>query len=89
MRGKIISFALGLLAALAVVHSSPAAADRGDAAPCRQLPAARPTWEYSAVRGTKDKPFKLNDAGAQGWELVAVTQDGGGTSFFFKRLRAD
>jgi hypothetical protein len=36
---------------------------------------ARVTWEYLRVFGTSNTPSqqRLNELGAQGWELVAVT----------------
>lgn len=90
MRVKLIAAVLGCLAAAFGLHTSPVRSVRGEAAPCQQeLPPPRPVWEYTTARGTKDKPFKLNDAGAQGWELVTVIHDGGGSTFYFKRLRAD
>ncbi len=47
-------------------------------------------WEYRAVPGNAYRPddAALNDLGAQGWELVGMTQLGGsGTTpwYFFKR----
>jgi len=38
-------------------------------------------WEYAVT----DNPQLLNEWGAQGWELVAVTQANGAERFYFKR----
>jgi hypothetical protein len=49
---------------------------------------AKPRWEYKAVGfPTAQYENELNLLGAQGWELVTVTEVGGATIYFFKRPR--
>ena len=48
-------------------------------------------WEYkvlvlTASGNTKDHRIELNDAGAEGWELVSVTPCGAGFLAYFKRV---
>ncbi len=47
-------------------------------------------WEYkvlvlTASGSTKDHRIELNDAGAEGWELVSVAQCGAGFLAYLKR----
>lgn len=50
----------------------------------QQKPAfARQLWEYKSIAGSGDA--FLNQMGAQGWELVAVYNNGEGRMFYFKR----
>jgi hypothetical protein len=44
-----------------------------------------PTWEYKAVSLPYADEKALNALGAQGWELVEVSDVAGATIFFFKR----
>ena len=87
MRKKLAALALVLLssAALAGRYSSPTRANAAE--PCQQLPPARPVFEYAHIEGAKGRPAKLNDMGAQGWELVTAFQSDGSMVFVFKRLR--
>ncbi|GAA3405642.1 hypothetical protein ACFFNY_29630 [Paenibacillus hodogayensis] len=43
--------------------------------------AAAIRWEYA----TTDSPDKLNELGAEGWELVGIGHAGGGERFYLKR----
>ena len=45
----------------------------------------RTQWEYKIV--TESEKIEMNDLGAQGWELVAVTNGGAEEVYFFKRAR--
>lgn len=51
----------------------------------------RPTWEYMSITIPDSKSeASMNNAGEQGWELVAVTQAEGAStvkSYFFRRTR--
>ncbi len=47
--------------------------------------APRPTWEYKASGLLSEQ--HLNELGSQGWELVAVTADGGNYSIYLKRAK--
>lgn len=49
--------------------------------------AKRGAWTYKAVTASTVQPDEkaLNELGAQGWELVGVTEVGGTTFYFFKR----
>ena len=49
----------------------------------RRAQEARTRWEYKAACG---RPA-LNQFGEEGWELVATTQDGNTTCFYFKRQK--
>jgi hypothetical protein len=49
----------------------------------RQAQDARTRWEYKVMCGHTD----LNKLGEEGWELVAVTQDGHVTCPYFKRRK--
>jgi hypothetical protein len=46
---------------------------------------ARTTWEYKIV--SESEKVTMNDLGAQGWELVAVTNGGAEEVYFFKRAK--
>ncbi|HKS30194.1 MAG TPA: hypothetical protein VJS44_20385 [Pyrinomonadaceae bacterium] len=46
---------------------------------------ARPVWEYRIV--SESEKIKLNDLGAEGWELVAVEMSGAEEVYFFKRAK--
>jgi hypothetical protein len=66
-----------LLLAVALIVSNTAAA--------RQA-AATPQWEYKVESIPTEK--KLNELGAQGWELVAVeSSDRAGRNCYFKRAK--
>ena len=46
------------------------------------------TWEYHVEHHGTISKKKLNELGAEGWELVAATESGGiasTSSFYFKR----
>jgi len=43
------------------------------------------TWEYKVTGAPGSAEEKLNQLGAQGWELVSVDQDG--TVFYLKRAK--
>ena len=50
----------------------------------------RVTWEYKFVQmklDFKKTEIALSDLGAQGWEVIAVTDDGGIANFYLKRSR--
>ncbi|MBV9923979.1 MAG: DUF4177 domain-containing protein [Acidobacteria bacterium] len=49
----------------------------------------RPAWEYKAATFSNYLTFEkeINELGAQGWELVAVSDVAGTTNYFFKRPR--
>ncbi len=51
----------------------------------------KPAWEYMSMTVPDSKgASSMNNAGEQGWELVAVTQPEGANtakSYFFKRAR--
>lgn len=49
-------------------------------------------WEYRVVSTSElgpkyDVSASINELGAQGWELVAVSDNSGGTALFFKRAK--
>jgi hypothetical protein len=46
---------------------------------------ARASWEYKIV--SESDKVALNDLGAQGWELVAVTNGGAEEVYYFKRAK--
>jgi hypothetical protein len=53
-----------------------------------QPPAAAPartTWEYKIV--SESQKVAMNELGAEGWELVAVTNGGAEEVYFFKRAK--
>ncbi|MEO6392156.1 MAG: hypothetical protein ABIP75_09915 [Pyrinomonadaceae bacterium] len=90
MRARVIGPVLILVCALAGVAGWTARAQKRAAVPVTPAVApvaapARATWEYKIV-GESEK-VALNDLGAQGWELVAVTNGGAEEVYFFKRAK--
>jgi hypothetical protein len=55
----------------------------------QKQPANKPTWEYvNLIVADYEGLASLNNAGAQGWELVAVTQGANSTKMYhFKRMK--
>ncbi len=51
--------------------------------------ASNVTWEYKALGASASYPVEkeLNALGAQGWELVGVSEVGGNPYYFFKRAK--
>ena len=45
----------------------------------------QPAWEYKTATPLYTDENALNALGAQGWELVAVTDVSGNMTYFFKR----
>jgi hypothetical protein len=90
MRTKVIGPALILLIVQAGVAGWTVRAQKRAATPATPavtpvVAPARTTWEYKIV-GESEK-LALNDLGAQGWELVAVTNGGADEVYFFKRAK--
>ena len=46
---------------------------------------AKTSWEYIIRGGLTEQ--QLNELGAQGWELVAVSQSNGSFGMYFKRAK--
>ncbi len=49
----------------------------------QKQPQHKPGWEYLVTASTDS--VDINDLGAKGWELVAVTGFENGTKYYFKR----
>jgi len=52
--------------------------------------ASRPTWEYKALMGSTLASYdneRLNELGAEGWELIATTENSSARHYFFKRMK--
>ena len=50
----------------------------------------RPTYEYKFVQmklDFKKTDLALSELGAQGWEVIAVTDEGGIANFYLKRTK--
>lgn len=93
MRARVVGPVLILVCALAGVVGWTARAQKRATAPVTPTVTSAPanptpvrtTWEYKIV-GESEK-LALNDLGAQGWELVAVTNGGAEEVYFFKRAK--
>ncbi len=44
-------------------------------------------WEYIYYFTDKNVPYQLEQAGEEGWELIAITQEGKVKGFYFKRKK--
>jgi hypothetical protein len=81
MRLKRLGLAVACAAALLCLAGWTGYAQRGG--PRRQA------WEYKAATFSNSLTFEreINGLGAQGWELVSVSDVAGSTTYFFKRPR--
>ena len=94
MRARVVGPVLILMCALAGIVGWTARAQKRASTPVTPTvtsavtPTATPArtiWEYKIV-GESEK-VALNDLGAQGWELIAVTNGGAEEVYFFKRAK--
>jgi len=84
MKTKLIG-PLVLVFALSAVVAWTVRAQKPSATPSTAVVSTRTQWEYKIV--SESEKVALNDLGAQGWELVAVTNGGAEEVYYFKRAK--
>jgi hypothetical protein len=65
--------------------TQPPLAGTAPASPTAPVASAKTQWEYKIVAESDKIP--LNNLGAEGWELVAVTNGGAEEVYYFKRAK--